>query len=47
LEQGADNADDRIEDSSRILQTTLSGKPEPPCRTKRVVYVLSREYLTG
>jgi hypothetical protein len=28
LEQGADNADDRIEDSSRILQTTLSGKPE-------------------
>lgn len=26
--QGADIADDRIEDSSRILQTTLSGKPE-------------------
>lgn len=28
-------------------QTTLEGNRSAPCRTKRVVYVLSREYLTG
>ena len=50
LEQGADNADDRIEQlriRAGFSRRRSPGNRSAPCRTKRVVYVLSREYLTG